>query len=138
MATLKAKGIERPVIPDFEPEPIVDTKTEDKKLDQMALNCKELKQNLAELQGQLSSITVANKNTEKKNKKKKIASESSPKSNPESVELLDSMIQEPNKGTGDSNEKHPTEKISIQPNVKDDISCPNQVKEVKQTQTDKL
>lgn len=72
---MKAKGIERPIVPEVEAEPLVEIKSEDKKLDQMALNCMELKQNLAELQGQLSSITSANKTPDKKqekrNKKKK-------------------------------------------------------------------
>lgn len=55
---LKENNIERPVMPELPPEPtdIVPAPKPMDKLDMMSQNCKELKETLAQLQGQLSSI----------------------------------------------------------------------------------
>lgn len=55
---LKENNIERPVMPELPPEPIdiVQAPKPMDKLDMMSQNCKELKETLAQLQGQLNSI----------------------------------------------------------------------------------
>lgn len=80
---LKENNIERPIMPELPPEPtdIVPAPKPMDKLDMMSQNCKELKETLAQLQGQLNSIekdekpkdkveTAGNKKTSKSKKSK--------------------------------------------------------------------
>lgn len=65
--TLKANNIERPEMPELPPEP-TDIQPAPKsmdKLDMMSQNCKELKETLAQLQGQLNAIEKDDKPKEK-------------------------------------------------------------------------
>lgn len=77
---LKANNIERPPMPELPPEPvqIEPTPQQPDRLDMMTQNCKELKETLAQLQGQLNAIEKDDKQKgknpapeNKKNKSKK-------------------------------------------------------------------
>lgn len=65
--TLKANSIERPEMPELPPEPqdIEPAPKPTDKLDMMSQNCKELKETLAQLQGQLNAIEKDDKHKTK-------------------------------------------------------------------------
>lgn len=63
LGTLKANDIERPSMPELPPEPVdieLPPRPSDK-LDSMTRNCEELKQTLAQLQGQMNAMNVKEK-----------------------------------------------------------------------------
>lgn len=64
---LKENNIERPIMPELPPEPtdVVPAPKPMDKLDMMSQNCKELKETLAQLQGQLNSIEKEEKPKDK-------------------------------------------------------------------------
>lgn len=64
---LKTNNIERPVMPELPPEPkdIQPAPKPTDKLDAMSRNCKELKETLAQLQGQMNAMTLDQKDKQK-------------------------------------------------------------------------
>lgn len=147
---LKENNIERPVMPELPPEPtdIVPAPKPMDKLDMMSQNCKELKETLAQLQGQLSSIekddklkdkaeaSGSKKTKSKKSKTKngKSVAESQPNGTNEVLEptstIADNVASNDSTAVVSSSEPSKTDDSSIDENqaiqVPDDLNANTQ------------